>query len=432
VIDLDLSVPGEPPRPRPGGNRRRALAAALLALVLLTTAAAAAPPAPGLVPVRTAPGGTGATYRVFDDTLYVVEDRPDGDRLTAYPLPAGPPRWSTPLDLTTANSRISAMGDVVLVSMYLPSDGDHTVALDRATGTVRWRSLRSLIGLDRLRGRVLLAQFSAAGAETGEPGADVVAVSTADGTEAWRYHRDGGCQTSVTFQVTRPESVLATLCEDGTLESVDLATGRPRATIALAETVGIVGVGFGATLASLAGRIVLSVPGPQRAAVTAYDPDRLRALWRTPVEPGRYAITECGPRICLVNVGAVKGLDPATGAIAWQQSAGGFSVPLGDRYVLVAPAVLGEERLVDAVTGDRVLALDRWTGITFGTAAIFFRADPATHRTWAAVLSTHPVGLRLLGAVAGIDTDSCLSTDRYLVCRTVVGTLQVWRLDTPG
>ncbi len=440
VIDLDRLVPDEPPPAPPSRTRRRGLAAALLAVVLLTLNAAAAPAAPPLVPVRTSSAVNAAAYRIFGDTLYVTESRPAGNRVTAYPLPAGPPRWSTRIPLEPANSQLGMIGDVVVVSMFVATGpGDRTVALDRATGAVRWRSPHSVVALDELRGRVLLAEYPPPGSQGGGPGAEVTALRAADGTEVWRYHHDGTCESQVPPRVTRPERVLAVLCLDGTLESVDLDSGRTKASIALSETVGIAGVGFGATLAGLDDRILLSVPGPFRAVLTAYDPERLSVQWRLQLDPMRYSMIGCGPRICVFSSGTVQGVDPASGAVAWQKSPIGGGTPYGDRYVLVAPPRLGEEWLLDARTGDTLLTLDKWSAIPSGEP-MFLRVDPAGHQTWAAGLSAGrpvgsvpaPVALRFLGPVPAADPDTCQATDRYLVCRTVKDTVQVWRLDAPG
>ena len=447
VIELGLLAPeGDRQPPRPAGSRRSILAAVAVAAVLLGVAGAVAPAGPGLVPVRTATVGYASTFQLIDDTLYVAQARPDGNSVTAYPLSAGPPRWSAPIDLLAGNASLDGIDEVVVVSVYQPGvHGAHTMALDRATGAVRWLSRLSVMGLDRLRDRVLLTEVADPDAEQpAQP--QIMAVSADRGEPAWTYRRDGACQAGTPYEVTDARTGLAVLCPDGTLSLVDLADGHVRASVDIPGAVRgpDSGSGFGPSVIPLDDRILVSYPGPGSSILTSFDVDRLRPQWRAEVDHANYGVSECGSRICLLDSRGVVAVDRVTGALPWRVDTTGFSAPLGQKYVIVAPPTLGDVRLVDADTGATVLNLGRWTAEErLSGPPLFFRldpimrtdrasrADPVVHRTWVATLSMNPIGLRLLGVLPDADPDTCDSTENYLACRTVKDTVQVWRLAGP-
>jgi len=120
VIDLDRLAPEQPPARLPPRTRRRLLVAGTLALALLLPAAAAAPAVPLVRPVRTVWVDGGATYQLLGDTLYVTERGSARPRLTAYPLPGGPPRWSVPITTAAGPVQLAELGDVILISTPLP------------------------------------------------------------------------------------------------------------------------------------------------------------------------------------------------------------------------------------------------------------------------------------------------------------------------
>ena len=64
-------------------------------------------------PVRTVWVDGGATYQLLGDTLYVTERGSARPRLTAYPLPGGPPRWSVPITTAAGPVQLAELGDVI-------------------------------------------------------------------------------------------------------------------------------------------------------------------------------------------------------------------------------------------------------------------------------------------------------------------------------
>ncbi len=426
MIDLDLLVPQPEEPPWPADARRRWLIFGAFALVLFMVSGAAAPAGPALVQVRTATLVAASSYRILGDALYVAEVRPDGNWLTAYPLPAGPPRWSTRLDVLASNVALDEMDGVILVGMFQPGvSGDHTAALDRVTGALRWRSPLNVAAVDRIRGQVVLTAYPAARIGSGPPPADVMAVSAGTGVRVWSYRRPGGCEGDLPYTVTDRRTGLAILCSNGQLELFDLDTGKVRARAAVPETLA---VGFGARVVALPDRVVVSYPSAGGSVLVSFDLDRLRTDWTSRVEQGNYFISDCGPRICLGNSTAALALDRYTGRIVWSVRPVGFAAPLVDRYVLVAPAQFGQIQLVDIGTGRVMMNLGDWSAeIAPVGLPMFFRSDGATGRTWVARVSEQPSGVRVLGFVPDARPETCGSSRGYLVCRTVKDTVTVWR-----
>jgi outer membrane protein assembly factor BamB len=422
VIDLDLLVPEEaPPEPYPVNLRRRWLTVGTLLAVLLVTAGASVPARPGLPAVRTASLVNTAAYRILGDLLLIAESRPDGNWVTAYPLAPGPARWATRVGVLSDAVDMDGIGDVVVVSMAEPDvSGEHTVALDRRTGTVRWHTPLILAAIDRTRGHVVLTEYLATGLGGGPPPARVAVVDAATGSSVWGYVRDGDCQADVPYTVDRADTGVAVLCQDGTLTVVDLGDGRVRAQA---------GVDPGGRVVMLAGLVVVDSQSlTNTTTVTAYDGNSLRQVWSATVGQGNYGISDCGPRVCLGNSTSEIALDRRTGQIAWQVRPVGFATTLSDRYVLVAPTALGDVELVDVATGRVVMQLGSWT-VEPGTVSplMFYQADGATGHTWLARLELDSTAIEVLGFVPGARAETCVSSGGYVVCRTVNSTVGVWR-----
>ncbi len=425
MIDLDLLVPlPEEEPPWPAESRRRWLVASVFAFVLLAVAGAAAPSAPVLVQVRTATLVPASTYRILGDTLYVAEARPDGNRITAYPLDPGPPRWSTPVNTLAGNVALDELDGAVIVGMFQPGvSGDHTTVLDRRTGAPRWHSPLNLAAVDRVRNRLVLTEYPTAAIGSGPPAADVVAVDIGTGTPVWRYRREAGCQGDLPYPITERRTGLAVLCPGGEVLLLDLDNGQVRARTPVASTVQL-----GARVTALPDQVVVSYPAFGHSMLVSYELDRLQPTWTQQIELGNYFVLDCPPRICLGNSSAAQALDRRTGAVRWSVRAIGFATPLVDQYVLVAPAQLGRMQLVDVGTGAVVTDLGDWTVETAPVGPpMFFRADGATGRTWVARVSDRPAGVRVLGFVPDARPETCGSAGGYLVCRTVKDTVAVWR-----
>jgi hypothetical protein len=436
VIDLDL-LPAEPDRPRrPKVSWRWVLAVAVFALAGLLLTGAAAPPSPPLTPARTVTVGNAATFRLVGDALYVVEPRAGDQRLVAYPLTGGPPRWSVLLDMLARPPQMVAIGDVILVLSYDPGPvfRTHTEALDRRTGAVRWQSPLAVDALDLAHDRVLVADQVGTDRIDEDRGGDVASLAAATGERVWTYHRSPGCQPAIPASMSGTRSVLAVLCADGTLSAIDLDTGKVRATVPGTVQRPPNGLGFGIDVFALRDRILVTYPILGRSVFASFDAERLTPQWTISLEQGNYGVADCGPRLCLYSAaGGVQGLDRVTGLPRWHLGPASNAFPLDDRYVL---AVLGANQsdLIDSTSGQQVLHLDDWTATPFRSGRpLFYRPEPRAGRMWVAMVSTNPTGLRVLGWVSNpnADVSDCVTSDGYFACRTVKDTIQVWRVRPP-
>ena len=436
VIDLDRLAPEQPPARLPPRTRRRLLVAGTLALALLLPAAAAAPAVPLVRPVRTVWVDGGATYQLLGDTLYVTERGSARPRLTAYPLPGGPPRWSVPITTAAGPVQLAELGDVILISTPLPGPPvtPHVEAVDRRTGAVRWTSPLSLAGLDRTRNRVVLGQPVRIDLVEVSPPGDIVAVDAGTGTRVWTYHRPFGCLADLPDAVTDRRTPLAVLCADGELTAVDLDTGRPRGGTRVGPTGIILGSPAPSVVAALTDRILVSFPVEAGGwTVASYDPG-LRPQWTLHLRFNRPGVAPCGSRLCLWSAPDLLALNPGSGAVAWQLTVSGTASSLGG-YVLVEQPSGRTSWLVDTGTGRTLLTLAGWTARGSSTGPpVFYRSDALARRLWVAVLDPGRSALRVLGSVPEPDGDTagCTTAGRYLVCRTVKDAVQVWRIGVPG
>lgn len=422
MIDLDLLAPEEASsEPYPVNLRRRWLTVGTLLGVLLVAAGASVPPPPGLPAVRTVSVVTSGVYRLLGDTLVTAESRPDGNWVTAYPLAPGPARWATRVGVLSDAVSLDAVGDVILVSMAEPGvGGDHTVALDRRTGAVRWHSPLIMIAVDQVRAHVVLTEYLATGTGGGLPPARIAVLDAGTGASVWGFVRDGDCQTDVPYTVTSPGTGVAVLCqgEVGTLSVLDLGSGRVRAHT---------DVPGGGRATMLAGLVVTDTLAIDRTVVSAYDATTLAQVWSSSVEPGNYGLSDCGTRICLTTARAEIVLDRGTGRVAWQTGPVGFATPLA-RYVVVDPAGRGDVELLDVDTGRNLMQLGSWTLDPGSTASLtLYQADGATGHTWLARLRPGSATVEVLGFVPDARAETCVSSTGYLVCRTVDSTVGVWR-----
>jgi outer membrane protein assembly factor BamB len=310
-----------------------------------------------------------------------------------------------------------------MVSMAEPDvSGDHTVALDRRTGAVRWHTPLILAAIDRTRGHVVLTEYLATGVGGGPPPARIAVVDAATGTSLWGYVRDGACQADVPYTVDRADTGVGVLCQDGTLTVVDLGDGRVRARTEVRSA---------GRAVVLAGLVVVDSVSGNGTLLSAYDGTTLALLWSATVEQGNYGIADCGPRICLGNATSELALDRRTGVLAWQFSAVNFATPLSERYILVAPVRLSNVELVDVTSGRSLMQLDSWT-VEPGSLSplMLYQSDGATGRTWIGRLEPGSAAVEVLGFVPDARAETCVSSGGYVVCRTVNSTVGVWRYRT--
>jgi outer membrane protein assembly factor BamB len=436
VIDLDL-LPAEPDRPgRPRVPWRWVLTVAVLALASLALTGAAAPAGPAVSPVRTVTVENVGVFRVIDDTLYVVQARPGEQRLYAYPVEGGPARWSTRLDMLAGPPQLVAVGDVVLVMSFDPGPivRVQTQALDRRTGVVRWENPLTVGAVDTRHGRVLLGDPVRIDRVDEDRGGTVVAVAADTGQPVWSYRRDPGCAVGLPGYDVPDGSALGVLCPDGTLSAVDVSTGRVRNTVQGAVQRAPNSVGFGIDVYAVKDRILVTYPMLGATVFASFDAQRLTPQWTVNVDQRNYGVSDCGSRLCLyAATGGIQALDPATGETRWRLPLGIAGYGLDDRHVLAALSK-NQTELVDGETGRSLVRLDGWTVVPFRTGRpLFYRSDRGAHRMWVATLSRDNSALQPLGQVANpnADVSDCVTSERYLACRTVKDTIQVWRVRPP-
>jgi outer membrane protein assembly factor BamB len=471
VIDLGVLGQDAVPAPRRSPERRRlrrpprSLAVVLsVAATLFGLVGAQAPGATGLTELPSVPAVGGVQYAVERDSLYVAEAASTGNRVTAYRLRDGRVRWSTPVTVLASLASFQDAGGVLLVSMYASGvSGDHTVALDEATGRVLWRSAEVTDGVLPSAGRVLLIEPDTAGqvavgAPEQQPATRVDAVDLRDGHPAWTFRMAPGCQhlsgtdvadagggATMTVLCLAPVDPVETNPDStatGELSSVDLSTGRDlrsapltyplaRAPDPLAGLHPDTAPPLEPVLGRVAGVVLIGTASPPGATLTAYDPDSLRPLWTRQMSDYDYGATACADALCLTDRYGLAVVDPGTGRVRWQTAQRAYAQPPGRLagQLLVQP-VAGRAVLVDLGTGRPVLDLSGWRAVAAGpdSPTIFARWLPIPDgRVWFATVDGDPLAVRLIGAATDVLKDGCRADGGYLVCQALEQTLRVWR-----
>jgi outer membrane protein assembly factor BamB len=492
MIDLGVQEPGSE-----GSHllRRRAihhgsrLGTALLILALSLTLSGELGPASATLRVLSSlPFASGAQYVVDGGTAFIAEVGPGGNRVSGYDLGSGHRSWSTTItSLSTLVSLQSGKG-VLVATMYAPGlDGDHTVALDEASGRVLWRNRYSM---DMLlpAGRVLLAHAYAV--DTGpvarqgvmlseQLATSIEAVDLRTGRSVWSYALAAGCQHAATGQ-PGSGTRLAVLCPGGDLQVVDLVTGRalraarvPPVKAGSAGGAGADGadsggadsggagadgvdsggagadgadsgggdsLGLGPVLSTIGDRLLVGSDGDGSMRVIAYDAGTLNPLWTVTGSGTTYGTYPCAQLLCLSDDRGLTVLDPGTGRALWhtpqhvavEVPGAGLAPQLppgiaGD--LLVQPLGASSAGMVEAGTGRPLMYLDRWQSITGATRLPLFARwpDVPDGRVWFGILSAEPLALQTIGFAPDVLKGQCRSSADYLICETLGENLRVWR-----
>jgi outer membrane protein assembly factor BamB len=278
---------------------------------------------------------------------------------------------------------------------------DRLVAVDAATGTVRW-------------------------ARPLDPSTVLAAVMTGPGS------------ASGASRVAGPVSVagLVTLASDGTLQSLDPATGTPRATSkpAAAATTAATAAARGAApalrLIVTARTLMLAAPlGTGAVGLSGFDPVTLTPQWTVQLPPpADVTYQPCGELLCAQGPDSTTAVDPATGSVRWQLD--GLVRQAGHRIAVAGQVPATDStRLVDVATGrvTRTLAHSTVVGAA-GRAAQLVLGRSDGGRTTFSLLDLDTGDLRELGSAAG-QYDSCQVTTGYLACRaTDSAVIRLWRV----
>ncbi len=421
-----------------GGRSLLGLALAVLAALGLLVSGAQRPGTVSFAQLTSVPVAPGVAYAIDGDTLYVAQARADGNGLSAYRLPGGEPRWSTALPSMVAGGELTVIGPAVLVSVYtVIATGDRTVAVDRATGRIRWRSPLTVASVRPETGQVVLVEYSAAGPDlSGSMGAsEIRVVAAATGLTAWSYLVPPGCQQAIPATLTAADRALPVMCPRGDLRLVDLADGSVarRATLPELTVPRADGSAVWPNLDVVGDRILVGYPTGGTFALAAYD-DTLRRRWTWTLANGLYYAFGCAGQLCVSDGGGLVVLAPESGTLRWRVTLRGYTRTLGDGMLLLPPTGNTGQRLVTAGTGRAVLDLGGWqaTGGDDGVP-VFLHWEPDAGRTWFGMLDTGPARLpsvRPVGFAADVLTGSCRASAGYLACRSVRDTVRVWRYRT--
>jgi hypothetical protein len=397
---------------------------------------AAAPSA--LEQVTTIADAADRPFGLFGSTLYVSSSDAEVS-VRAYRMPDGAPQWSATLPVPARQVTVREAGQgLVLVN------ADRTaLALDAATGALRWRS----------EGAVLGWAVGGASVVTLDPDADPMTLTgwrTSDGARLWTETVGAGDEYGLGYGAAGHgaggrgiDSVAVVGRADGATRIRDAATGdltegrvRPP--------------GDGGRVAVVDDLLLVSSVDGALGATAGYDTRGLNRRWA--VDGAFHRAAGCGPVLCLGGNG-VRAVDPATGADRWANVDIAFATPalpgrdpgplLSDRDPTGAtgPVVL------NADTGVEIMRLGPWSVLGPDTPRLMLiRHAGSTGPDRIAVADLDQATVRELGTVPAV-TPTCAERDTtspgcprppgvpsqcrpglgWLVCSHVDGDLRVWR-----
>ncbi|GIM89329.1 hypothetical protein Ato02nite_011220 [Paractinoplanes toevensis] len=336
-----------------------------------------------------------------------------------YALPAGTRDWTTPSELSVQNLWVDEVAGVVLV--LAAGDGDSLTALDARSGRELWT---------RPAGDTLVISLSRGGLLTQTGFGEVARLTLNDsrtGQERWSREVDpagflgpddmyeGRSSMIVAVGATGSVVVLSytdgSVLADGVLD-LNLQTTTDRSVPANFTSVSVVG-----------DRLYLSRRVLGRASLAAYSVRPLAELWRAEGGPTG-TVTDCGPVLCVADTRWVTGVDPAGGAVRWEQTAWGVAYRYdGHRLFAYDNQEDARAALLDAASG-RVL---RPLGQSRQLGDLILRTDGS--RTFVTVPDPATGDLRTVGSMVDAAWFRCQAGGDYLVCPTLRGDTAVWQVN---
>ncbi|MGC5380761.1 PQQ-binding-like beta-propeller repeat protein [Micromonospora sp. DT68] len=420
VIDLgELRHGPDPdllPRP-PRANDRRLRCALLLLLVLVTvTAGAALPPRRTVV---TLPARLGADALVDDDLFLIVEPANTSarqGRLAAYRLPGGAPAWQAPLSAEARSWRITPLAGMLLVTGYeIGPVGRETltVALDRATGALRWQQPGRAIAL--ADGNLLLHS----GGQTEV--SSLRAVDPCCGTVRWQLPPTSA---QISFRDTGHGVDRVVLNPvNAPVEVREASTGAVLASASLLPP-------DDGPLGLEAMEDLLLAVDRGSATVTAYGLDRLDRRWTRTTGPVEFA-ANCGPVLCIrTGGGELLAIDPETGGLRWRTDRWSWGWPYDGRLMVSVsgPGPMVRYLVVDALTGEELADLGRWELYQVGDARrmVGLRGYPGGGLL-VGELDARAGKVRVLDVLPDA-TGDCQAITGHVLCATANSSYQLWNL----
>jgi putative pyrroloquinoline-quinone binding quinoprotein len=413
VIDLDVvrAASGVArPAARPPGARARWLSAVLVAVSVLWLGAAG-PPGPDLAPEHLI-GGVFERLVLDPVRAFTVRNASASSRIDAYALGDGTHLWSTAVRGTVL--RMLADSGVLLVS------ADDTVALDAATGRVRWRQ----------RAASLLGNAAGLAVVTTVPGV-FGGLDLRTGEPRWAADISANARTVVQYEAGKARIVeMADWYPDGTLDLRDPVTGELRRHVQ---------IGRGADSVSDAYLVggTLLLGETESAGIRWYNgengnPGSLPKLGYT-VTSG---MVQCGTNVCVGDNGGLTAIDLARGQAVWHVKRWnvyrGLTPSVAEVFDATGVDAGDTGALIDPVTGRILDGLAGWqpTDATLGPQAALWHRMPAGGE----LLAVHngQTGLRLVvGRVSRWQSaPTCELNAAFLACYGGEE-MAVWRLPAP-
>jgi len=337
--------------------------------------------------------------------------------VTAYDLPTGKLRWSTPTSAAVATYDVQPAGSVLLVGIGPVDDtrsaqpsAHATIALDALTGKQLWRSAGEPLASVAL-GDVLLAETDQYGVTTG-----LRLVTLRDGREVWGHAIPPAAQWTIVEEDGRPTTIVAvTGTGDATSYRYQDGAVRDRAHIPWNGV-------YSATMYPAGPYVVVVRTASAQTVATVYRAADLSVLWRSDELIGY--VTGCGALICTAGVRGVVGRQPATGTEIWRRNDMNFVWDLGGgRLLLSAAADLASSTttLVDAATGRTIGrpfgGQQSFTAGAAGTLLLLRETRSPAGRTVMTRLDLADGRQTVLGVLKQIADLDCRGTSGYLLCR---------------
>jgi hypothetical protein len=416
------------PAGRPPRSYRTALAGVTVLLTLLVAGGVHRPPPPPPV-VLAAPQGD-MTF-VADGRLFLVGDRPTGEKIIrAYALPSVRPLSTTAVAVRGTVFDVRAAGHVVLVSYQTnAAGGEATVAVAAGTGRVLWRHRARLLAVSAAAGLALLRENSP---NVGD--LHWYAIDLATGGTRWSLQQPPRGVTTEAGNVGGFPARLVSATDTGRLEVRDAVTG---AVTARADVAPPAEWRFGAAGVWPVGDLVL-IGG--RAGTVAYALADLTERWRSTADLSqRFVLPDCADAICLFGRfgGGVQVLDPATGRRRWDTDRWAYAEQAGP-YLLATGNADGDAdpplAVLDPATGRVRGTFGAWQAAgeihPDGTFVGVRQPAGAPDDLWYALLDPATLGVRVLGSATGV-SGGCAAVDAALVCRRVDASVGIWQLTGP-
>ncbi|SNY49488.1 outer membrane protein assembly factor BamB family protein [Paractinoplanes atraurantiacus] len=386
----------------------------LLSIALLGLLAAAGPVPHSAAPI-VIPADLGDAVYVSDDRMFVVSGSTvvgNGVRvrtIDTYELPRVLAVDSTMVTVSGAVDQVLRAGDIIVASYQLDASGRWAVvAVEAGTDETLWRRPARLLGTDD--GQVLLAAEDA-----------TLAVDAATGIIRWSVVRPPGGVITETGPAGYPRW-LVIQSASGLLETRDAHTGKLVA---------------GRTLPLKSGYVwpvgdLITVD--TRDGYSAYHLPDLTFRWRTEADLSQsWMQADCGTLICTFRqqTGMVA-LDRQTGRALWSSELWAYAEPAGpylaatrlDRRI-DEPAVW----LLDPATGKPVGDFGRWESLgRTGDGMIYGKIDVrGEYVLYYGLLDPAEHAIRVTGAASGV-SGNCRAASGVLICRLVDASVAVWPL----